>query len=85
MSSLVQRLGLGGLLQRLHQLRGELEQQQQRAEAAEAAAEAVERGAAALDAQAARVQRFQVGASLRCAELCSFLLCSAIVNGLLRH
>lgn len=47
-------------VQRIRQLRQELDKQRQRAEAAEAMAAAADQAAAALDVKAERVQRFQV-------------------------
>lgn len=47
-------------VQRIRQLRQELDKQRQRAEAAETMAAAADQAAAALDVKAERVQRFQV-------------------------
>lgn len=53
-------------MQRIRQLRQELDKQRQRAEAAEAMAAAADQAAAALDVKAERVQRFQVSAPCCC-------------------
>lgn len=57
-------------MQRIRQLRQELDKQRQRAEAAEAMAAAADQAAAALDVKAERVQRFQVSS-------CCFSFCWA--------